>query len=54
MDILVSAGANLGGHEYEFGYAALALEHALDSGDQQAASIWKKTGMDTTTLSNGT
>jgi len=50
VDILVSAGANLGGHEYEFGYAALALENALDSGDHRAASIWKKTGMDTTTL----
>ncbi|KAL4077298.1 asparaginase-domain-containing protein [Scleroderma yunnanense] len=48
VDILLSTGANLGGLEYEAGYAALALENVLKSGDHKAASVWKKIGMSTT------
>ncbi|KIJ10500.1 hypothetical protein PAXINDRAFT_101996 [Paxillus involutus ATCC 200175] len=45
VDILISAGANLGGLEYEAGYAELALKNALSSGDQIALKVWERTGM---------
>ncbi|KAF9227810.1 asparaginase-domain-containing protein [Gyrodon lividus] len=46
VDILISAGANLGGLEYEAGYAELAMKNALSSGDKNALGVWEKTGMD--------
>ncbi|KAF9246423.1 asparaginase-domain-containing protein [Melanogaster broomeanus] len=46
VDILISAGANLGGLEYEAGYAELSLKNALSSGDQNSLKVWEKTGMD--------
>ncbi|KAI6022763.1 asparaginase-domain-containing protein [Pisolithus marmoratus] len=45
VDLLVSAGANLGGFECDAGYASLALKSALDSGDHKSISIWKNAGM---------
>lgn len=45
VDILVGAGANLGGMETE--YAELSLRNALESGDQNAVAVWAKTGMRT-------
>ncbi|KAG8217609.1 asparaginase-domain-containing protein [Butyriboletus roseoflavus] len=47
VDTLVGAGANLGGLDYEAGYAELSLKNALNSGDQNAIEIWGKTGMGT-------
>ncbi|KIJ69086.1 hypothetical protein HYDPIDRAFT_123159 [Hydnomerulius pinastri MD-312] len=46
VDTLVSAGANLGGMEYEAGYAELALKNALGAGDRNALNVWRKSGMD--------
>ncbi|KAI6045537.1 asparaginase-domain-containing protein [Pisolithus marmoratus] len=45
VDLLVSAGANLGGFECGAGYASLALKSALDSGDHKSVSIWRNAGM---------
>ncbi|KAH7926645.1 asparaginase-domain-containing protein [Leucogyrophana mollusca] len=45
VDILISAGANLGGVEYETGFATLALQNAMRSGHEGAFKIWAKTGM---------
>lgn len=43
----MGAGANLGGLDYDAGYAELSLKNALNSGDQNAIEVWGKTGMET-------
>lgn len=41
----MGAGANLGGLDYEAGYAELSLQNALTSRDQNAIEVWGKIGM---------
>jgi 60kDa lysophospholipase len=45
VDALIQAGANLGGFDVEGGFAKLAMENALRSGDRTLLSIWYKTGI---------
>lgn len=45
MDILVQAGANLGGTDLDGGYALFAWGKAMQSGDEASARIWEKTGL---------
>lgn len=51
VDLLVSAGANLGSLEYDAGYASLAFKNAIDTGDHKSVSIWRTAGMN---VENGT
>lgn len=44
MDILVKAGANLGGSDLEGGFAHLVMKRARLVGDERATGIWAKTG----------
>jgi lysophospholipase len=45
VELLVKVGANLGGSDLDGGFATLAVQNALRSGDQNAIGIWKKAGM---------
>jgi len=45
VDNLVKAGANLGGSDFDGGFAGLAIQNALRAGDQNALWIWTKTGI---------
>jgi lysophospholipase len=45
VDILIQAGANLGGFDVEGGFVKLAIENALRSGNHTLLNIWQKTGI---------
>lgn len=45
VDDLVKAGANLGGSDFDGGFATLAIQNAMLAGDQNTLSIWAKTGI---------
>lgn len=45
VNLLVSAGANLGSLEYDAGYASLALKNAIETGDYKSVSIWRNAGV---------
>ncbi|KAH7908874.1 asparaginase-domain-containing protein [Hygrophoropsis aurantiaca] len=45
VDLLISAGANLGGVESETGFVTLAMQNALRSGNEKAFRLWAKTGI---------
>ncbi|KAG1851819.1 asparaginase-domain-containing protein [Suillus tomentosus] len=44
VDTLVSAGANLGGMENEAGYVGLAVQNAINAGDEAVVEIWRQAG----------
>lgn len=44
VDTLVSAGANLGGMENEAGYVGLAVQNAVNAGDEAVVEIWRRAG----------
>ncbi|OAX34994.1 L-asparaginase [Rhizopogon vinicolor AM-OR11-026] len=44
VDILVSAGANLGGMENEAGYVGLAVQNAVRAGNEAVVEIWRRAG----------
>jgi len=44
VDILVSAGAILGGMESEAGYVGLAVQNATRAGNEAVVDIWKRAG----------
>ncbi|CDO77646.1 hypothetical protein BN946_scf184963.g3 [Trametes cinnabarina] len=46
VDLLVRAGANLGGADVEGGFVALAVQKATHARDELALRIWKKAGAD--------
>ncbi|KAL1939127.1 hypothetical protein VTO73DRAFT_10168 [Trametes versicolor] len=46
VDLLVKAGANLGGADVEGGFVGLAVKRATRARDEQALRIWKKAGAD--------
>ncbi|KAI9061470.1 asparaginase-domain-containing protein [Trametes sanguinea] len=46
VDLLVQAGANLGGADVEGGFVALAVQKATHARDEHALRIWKKAGAD--------
>lgn len=45
VDLLVRAGANLGGTDIEGGYAGVAIEKAIRHGDEGAMEVWRKSGI---------
>lgn len=45
VDNLIQAGANLGGADFDGGFATLAVQTALRIGDHVALQIWAKAGM---------
>jgi lysophospholipase len=45
VDLLVSAGANLGGSDIESGFADVAIKKAIRHGDQGAIQVWQKSGI---------
>jgi len=45
VDLLVRAGANLGGSDIEGGFADVAIRGALRHGDEGAIEVWKKSGI---------
>jgi len=45
VDLLVKAGANLGGSDLEGGFVDLAVKRASLSGDQRRLNAWSKTGI---------
>ena len=45
VDLLVSAGANLGGSDIEDGFAYVAIEKAIRNGDERAIQVWQKSGI---------
>lgn len=45
VDLLVSAGANLGGSDVEGGFANVVIEKALRHGDEWAIQLWQKSGI---------
>jgi lysophospholipase len=45
VDLLVRAGANLGGSDVEGGYAGVAIEKAIRHGDEGAMEVWRKSGI---------
>lgn len=45
VDLLVSAGANLGGSDIEGGFADIAVEKALRRGDEGTIEVWQKSGI---------
>ena len=45
VDLLVSAGANLGGSDIEGGFADVAIRKALRHGDDGAIQVWQKSGI---------
>jgi lysophospholipase len=44
VEILVRAGARLGGLDQDGGYAGLAVNAAVRSGDQNSLRTWEKSG----------
>jgi lysophospholipase len=44
VDILVTAGANLGGSDLEGGYVDLEVKKALTRGAEHSLEIWRKAG----------
>ncbi|KAG2139118.1 asparaginase-domain-containing protein [Suillus bovinus] len=44
VDTLVSAGANLGGMENEAGYVGLAVQNAVNAGNEAVVEIWRRAG----------
>lgn len=40
----MSAGANLGGMENEAGYVGLAVQNAINAGDEAVVEIWRQAG----------
>ncbi|PIL24495.1 transporter [Ganoderma sinense ZZ0214-1] len=46
VDLLVKAGANLGGADVEGGFVALAVRKAARARDERALRVWKKAGAD--------
>ncbi|KAG2348219.1 asparaginase-domain-containing protein [Suillus weaverae] len=45
VDTLVSAGANLGGMENEAGYVGLAVQNAVNAGNEAVVEIWRRAGV---------
>lgn len=45
VELLVSAGANLGGSDVEGGFADIAVKKALRHGDEGAIEVWQKSGI---------
>jgi lysophospholipase len=45
VDVLVSAGANLGGSDVEGGFTDAAIKRALRHGDERAIQVWQKSGI---------
>ena len=45
MDLLVSAGANLGGSDVEGGFAEVVIEKAIRHGDDEAIQVWQRSGI---------
>jgi lysophospholipase len=45
VDLLISAGANLGGSDIEGGFANVAIEKAIHHGDERAIQVWKRSGI---------
>lgn len=45
VDLLVSAGANLGGSDIEGGFADVVIKKALRRGDEWAIQVWQKSGI---------
>lgn len=45
VDLLVSAGANLGGSDIEGGFVDVVIEKALRHGDERAIQMWQKSGI---------
>ena len=46
VDILVKAGANLGGSDVEGGFVPLIFQKAALAHDERAVRIWQKAGAD--------
>lgn len=45
VDLLVSAGGNLGGSDIEGGFAHVAIEKAVQRGDKGAIRVWQRSGI---------
>jgi lysophospholipase len=45
VDLLVRAGANLGGSDIEGGFADIAIRKAIQYGDEGAMQVWQKSGI---------
>lgn len=45
VDLLVSAGADLGGSDIEGGFVGVALSKAIQNGDEEAIHAWQKSGI---------
>lgn len=45
VDLLVSAGANLGGSDIEGGFANVVVEKAIRHGDEGAIQVWERSGI---------
>lgn len=45
VDLLVAAGANLGGSDIEGGFADIAIKNAIRYGDEGAVQVWQKSGI---------
>ena len=50
VDLLVKAGANLGGADVDGGFVGLAVRKATRARDDRALRVWKKAGVDVTKL----
>ena len=46
VDVLVKAGANLGGSDVESGFVPLIVQKAALAQDERAVRIWQKAGAD--------
>lgn len=44
-DLLVNAGANLGGSDIEGGFADVSIKKAIRNGDEEALEVWQKSGI---------
>lgn len=45
VDLLVSAGANLGGSDIEGGFVGVVVNKAIRNGDEEAMQMWQKSGV---------
>lgn len=45
VDLLVSAGANLGGSDIEGGFTDVAIQKALRHKDEGAIEVWQRSGI---------
>jgi lysophospholipase len=52
VDLLVEAGARLGGFDVEGGYVTLAVQTALRTHDERMLHAWKKTGINLAELNS--